>query len=86
MADRPWGFRGWPIQWNHAKCCGPTLVAMATKFGLGAEIQSPTFYYEQMSEFSFQFRFLFRRGIYHRWRDGGRHAGVAALNADKMLH
>ena len=28
MADRPemfWptgGFRGWPIQWNHAKCCG----------------------------------------------------------------
>ena len=26
-------FRGWPIQWNHAKCCGPTLVAMATKFG-----------------------------------------------------
>jgi len=38
----PGGFRGWPIQWNHAKCCGPTLVAMATKFRLGAEIQSPT--------------------------------------------
>ena len=38
----PGGFRGWPIQWNHAKCCGPTLVAMATKFGLGTEIQSPT--------------------------------------------
>jgi len=36
------GFRGWPIQWNHAKCCGLTLIAMATKFGLGAEIQSPT--------------------------------------------
>jgi len=36
------GFRGWLIQWNHTKCCGPTLVAMATKFGLGAEIQSPT--------------------------------------------
>jgi len=18
----PGGFRGWPIQWNHAKCCG----------------------------------------------------------------
>jgi len=35
------GFRGWPVQWNHAKCCGPSLVAMATKFGLGAEIQSP---------------------------------------------
>ena len=27
------GFRGWPIQWNHAKCCGPTLVAMTTTFG-----------------------------------------------------
>ena len=36
------GFWGWPIQWNHPKCCGPTLIAMATKFGLGAEIQSPT--------------------------------------------
>ena len=36
------GFRGRPIQWINAKCCGPTLVAMATKFGLGAEIQSPT--------------------------------------------
>ena len=35
-------FWGWPIQWNHAQCCGPTPVAMATKFGLGAEIQSPT--------------------------------------------
>ena len=23
-----------PIQWNQAKCCGPTLVAIATKFGL----------------------------------------------------
>jgi len=40
MADRPemfgpaGGFRGWPIQWNHAKCCG--------KFGLGVVIQSPT--------------------------------------------
>ena len=48
MADKPEmfeptrGFSGWPIQWNHAKCCGPTLVAMVTKFGLGAEIQSPT--------------------------------------------
>ena len=36
------GFRGWPTQWHHAKCCGPTLVAMAVKFGLGVEIQSPT--------------------------------------------
>ena len=27
------GFRGWPIQWKHAKCWGPNLVAMATKFG-----------------------------------------------------
>ena len=42
MFGLPGGFRGWPIQWNHAKCCGPTPVAMATKFGLGAEIQSPT--------------------------------------------
>jgi len=38
MADRPEifeptrGFSRWPIQWNHAKCCGPILVAMATKF------------------------------------------------------
>jgi len=38
----PGGFRGWSIQWNHAKCCGPTIVAMAMKFGLDAEIQSPT--------------------------------------------
>jgi len=38
----PRGFQGWPIQWNHAKFCGLTLVAMATKFGLDAEIQSPT--------------------------------------------
>ena len=36
------GFRGWPIQWNHAKCCGADPCAMATKFGLGAEMQSPT--------------------------------------------
>ena len=27
----------------------PTLVAMATKFGLGAEIQSPTGLYEYLS-------------------------------------
>jgi len=43
MADRQkmlgllGGFRGRPIQWNHAKCCGPTFVAMATTFALGAE-------------------------------------------------
>jgi len=36
------GFAGWPIQWSHAKCCGPTLVATATTFGLGAEIQTLT--------------------------------------------
>ena len=34
----PRGFRGWPIQWNHAKCCGPTLVAMATKLRLGLSV------------------------------------------------
>ena len=44
MANRPEmfgpirGFPGWPIQWNHTKCCGPTLVAMATKFGLKSSI------------------------------------------------
>jgi len=43
MADRPHmfaptrGFSEWSIQWDHAKCVCPTLVAMATKFGLGAE-------------------------------------------------
>jgi len=48
MPDRPEmfgparGFGGWPIQWSCAKCCGPTLVAMATKFELGAQIQTPT--------------------------------------------
>jgi len=26
------GFRGWPIQWNHKKFVGPTLVVMAMKF------------------------------------------------------
>ena len=31
------GFGGWLIQWNHTKCCGLTLVAMATTFVLGAE-------------------------------------------------
>jgi len=36
------GFGEQPIQQNHAKCCGPTLVAMTTKFGLGTEIQLPT--------------------------------------------
>jgi len=35
------GFRGWPIRRNHTKnVVGPTLVA--TKFGLRAEIYSPT--------------------------------------------
>jgi len=38
----PGDFRAWPIQWNYANVVGPTLVAMATKFGLGMEIQSPT--------------------------------------------
>jgi len=43
------GFRGWPIQWNHANVVGPTLVAMITKFGLGAEIQSPTGLYLRLA-------------------------------------
>ena len=37
----PGGFQGWLIQWNHVKCCGPTPVAITTKFALGTEIQSP---------------------------------------------
>jgi len=31
---------------------GPTLVAMATKFGLGAEIQSPTGLYADVCRFA----------------------------------
>ena len=38
----PGRFRGWPIQWTMQNVVWPTLVAMATKFGLGAEIESPT--------------------------------------------
>jgi len=34
----PGGFREWPIQWSHAKCCRPNLVDMATTFVIGAEI------------------------------------------------
>jgi len=48
MADRPemfgptWGFRDGQFNGTMQNVVGPTLVAMATKFGLGAEIQSPT--------------------------------------------
>jgi len=49
MADRPEMFgptRGFAGMADSMEPCkmlwGPTLVAMATKFGLGAEIQSPT--------------------------------------------
>jgi len=49
MADRPEMFgptRGFAGIADSMELCknavGPTLVAMATKFGLGAEIQSPT--------------------------------------------
>jgi len=38
MLDLLGSFRGWPSQWNHAKCCGPTLVAMTMKFALGTQI------------------------------------------------
>jgi len=44
MADRPEmfgptrGFSGWPIHGTMQNVVGPTLVAMATTFGLGAEI------------------------------------------------
>jgi len=27
----PGGFRGWPIQWNHAKCCGADPVARRSR-------------------------------------------------------
>ena len=49
MADKPQmfaptrGFSGMAdSNGNMQNVVGPTLVAMATKFGLGAEIQSPT--------------------------------------------
>jgi len=38
----PGGFREWPIQGTMQNVVGPTLVAMATTIGLGAEIQTPT--------------------------------------------
>ena len=34
----PGGFWGRPIQWYHAKCCGPALVAMTTKLRLKSPI------------------------------------------------
>jgi len=49
MADRPEMFRAYQGVFRDGRfngtvqnVVGPTLVAMATKFGLGAEIQSPT--------------------------------------------
>jgi len=48
MADRPdvWAYQGvfWDVLFNGTmqNVVGPTLVAMSTKFGLGAVIQSPT--------------------------------------------
>ena len=45
MADRPQMFaptRDGRFNGSMQKVVGPTLVAMATTFGLGAEIQSPT--------------------------------------------
>ena len=38
----PRGFRNGQFNGTMQNVAGPTLVAMATKFGLGAEIQSPT--------------------------------------------
>jgi len=38
----PGGFRDGPFNGTMQNVVGPTLVAMATKFGLGADIQSPT--------------------------------------------
>jgi len=48
MTDRPemfgpnGGFGDGQFNGTMQNVVGPTLVAMATKFGLGAEIQSPT--------------------------------------------
>jgi len=52
MADRPEmfgptrGFSGCRFNGTMKNVVGPTLVAMATKFGLGAEIQSHTGLYD----------------------------------------
>jgi len=31
------GFRGWPIQWNHTKCCGADACCHGNGIWLGAE-------------------------------------------------
>ena len=36
------GFRGWPIQWNHAKCCGADPCSHDNEIYARHEIQSPT--------------------------------------------
>jgi len=36
------GFRGLPIQWNHAKCCGADPCCHGNEIWQGAEIQSPS--------------------------------------------
>ena len=38
----PGGFWGWPIQWNHAECCGADHCCHGNEIWLGAEIQSLT--------------------------------------------
>jgi len=38
----PWGFRGWPIQWNHAKCCGPDPCCHDNEIWARRAVQSPT--------------------------------------------
>jgi len=42
MGDRPEVFGDGRFNGTMQNVFGPTLVDMATKFGLGAEIQSPT--------------------------------------------
>jgi len=38
----PGGFRGWPIHWNHAKCCGAALCCHDNKIWARRGVQSPT--------------------------------------------
>jgi len=57
---RSGGFQGWPIQWNHIKCCGSTLIATATTFALGAKSNRlPACLYLRLSRCSFKSLLLF---------------------------
>jgi len=38
----PGGFRGWPIQWKHAKCCGADRSCHGNDIWARRGVQSPT--------------------------------------------